>query len=201
MIKVCVLTDSPAYRAGITALLREGEGSEIQILDPDEALGGSSSNVFILFYDEIEKFRAKIIDLKVVFLINREEKGDWFLSDHDNGWGLLPYDASAQDLIAVVAAVDRGMAVLPPGELRRTNISDGDGMSQEADLTVETLTDREMDIMQYLGQGHQNKQIALALGISENTVKFHVASIFSKLGVSNRTEAVRVGNKHGLISL
>jgi DNA-binding NarL/FixJ family response regulator len=93
------------------------------------------------------------------------------------------------------------MAVLPPGELRRTNISDGDGMSQEADLTVETLTDREMDIMQYLGQGHQNKQIALALGISENTVKFHVASIFSKLGVSNRTEAVRVGNKHGLISL
>jgi DNA-binding NarL/FixJ family response regulator len=201
MVKVCILTESPTYRAGITALLREGAGLGIQVLAPDAVDGADPTVVYIVFFDEIEKFRAEIIDKKVVLVINRKEKGNWFLQDQEYGWGLLPYDSPAEDLIAIIIVVNLGMVVLPVGELRRVMAKDDSGAEQEIDGMIENLTGREMDIMQLLGQGYQNKQIALSLGISENTVKFHVSSIFSKLGVSNRTEALRAGNKYGLIGL
>jgi DNA-binding NarL/FixJ family response regulator len=52
-----------------------------------------------------------------------------------------------------------------------------------------------------LAKGLANKQIAIALGISEHTVKFHVSSIYTKLNVTNRTEAVRAGLRGGWIAL
>jgi DNA-binding NarL/FixJ family response regulator len=64
-----------------------------------------------------------------------------------------------------------------------------------------TLTDRESQVLQHLARGLANKQIALALSISEHTVKFHVSAIYAKLGASNRTEAVRAGVRRGLIIL
>jgi DNA-binding CsgD family transcriptional regulator len=66
---------------------------------------------------------------------------------------------------------------------------------------VERLTARERDVLELVGFGHSNKTIALRLGISEHTVKFHLASIFGKLGVSNRTEAVRRGVRAGLVQI
>ena len=56
-------------------------------------------------------------------------------------------------------------------------------------------------MLQHLAQGLANKQIGLALGISEHTVKFHVASIYGKLGAANRAEAVRLGVQNGLVAL
>ncbi len=56
-------------------------------------------------------------------------------------------------------------------------------------------------MLQLLAHGLANKQIALALGISEHTVKFHISSIYTKLGASNRTEAVRLGMQRGLVVL
>jgi len=55
--------------------------------------------------------------------------------------------------------------------------------------------------LQLLARGLSNKQIALQLGISEHTVKFHVSSIYTRLGVSSRTEAVRLGVQQGLVVL
>jgi len=55
--------------------------------------------------------------------------------------------------------------------------------------------------LQLLAHGLANKQIAIRLGISEHTVKFHISSIYAKLGVTNRTEAVRVGVQRGLVFL
>jgi DNA-binding NarL/FixJ family response regulator len=69
------------------------------------------------------------------------------------------------------------------------------------DLKVEALTEREAQVLQKLAQGMANKQIAAALGISEHTVKFHVSAIYSKLGATNRTEAVRIGVRQGMIIL
>jgi NarL family two-component system response regulator YdfI len=66
---------------------------------------------------------------------------------------------------------------------------------------VEPLTARETEVLQHLAQGLANKQIAALLSISEHTVKFHVSSIYSKLGAANRTEAVRIGARRGLILL
>ena len=69
------------------------------------------------------------------------------------------------------------------------------------DWIAQPLTRREIEVLQLLGEGLPNKSIAERLGISDQTVKFHVASLSAKLGASNRTDAVRLGLRRGLISL
>jgi DNA-binding CsgD family transcriptional regulator len=66
---------------------------------------------------------------------------------------------------------------------------------------VESLTAREREVLELLAEGLPNKAIGARLGISDQTVKFHVASIYGKLAASNRTEAVRKGVRLGLITL
>ena len=73
--------------------------------------------------------------------------------------------------------------------------------SDDGGLVVESLTPREREVLELLADGLPNKQIALRLGMSPETVKFHVAQISGKLGVSNRTEAVRVAIRRGLLSI
>lgn len=65
----------------------------------------------------------------------------------------------------------------------------------------ESLTHREQDVLELLAEGLPNKAIAAQLGISDQTVKFHVASISAKLGATNRTEAVRIALRRGLLTL
>ena len=66
---------------------------------------------------------------------------------------------------------------------------------------VEPITPRELEVLELLAEGLSNKGIAARLGISDQTVKFHVAAISSKLGAHNRTEAVRQALRRGLITL
>jgi DNA-binding NarL/FixJ family response regulator len=78
------------------------------------------------------------------------------------------------------------------------------GGSNDTDEDVrgaEPLTARELDVLQLLAEGLPNKAIALRLGISDQTVKFHVASIYGKLSAANRTEAVRLAIRRGLITI
>ena len=65
----------------------------------------------------------------------------------------------------------------------------------------EALTDREHEVLRLLAQGRPNKEIAALLAISERTVKFHVSAILSKLGATNRTEAVTLAVQRGLVEL
>jgi two-component system, NarL family, response regulator LiaR len=66
---------------------------------------------------------------------------------------------------------------------------------------IETLTERELEVLRLLAQGMPNKEIATHLVISERTAKFHVSSIMGKLGATNRTEAVSLAAQRGLITL
>jgi DNA-binding NarL/FixJ family response regulator len=66
---------------------------------------------------------------------------------------------------------------------------------------AEPLTPREREVLELLAEGLPNKAIAAELGISDQTVKFHVASISAKLGAANRTEAVRLALRRGLVTL
>jgi DNA-binding NarL/FixJ family response regulator len=68
-------------------------------------------------------------------------------------------------------------------------------------LPAEPLTAREIEVLGQLVEGLSNKTIALRLGISDQTVKFHVASICGKLGAVNRTDAVRRAIRRGLVSV
>ena len=69
------------------------------------------------------------------------------------------------------------------------------------DTPQEALTPREIEVVELLAEGLPNKAIAARLGISDQTVKFHVASIYGKLGAANRTDAVRRAARRGLIAL
>ena len=79
-----------------------------------------------------------------------------------------------------------------------------DGSSPDqppGDLPVEHLTPRELQVLALLAEGLSNRGIAARLHISDQTVKFHVASIMGKLGTGNRVETVRLAVRRGLISL
>ena len=74
-------------------------------------------------------------------------------------------------------------------------------LGDDADWIDDALTARELDVLALLAEGLPNKTIAGRLEISDQTVKFHIASILSKLGASNRTEAVRRALRRGLVDL
>lgn len=116
-------------------------------------------------------------------------------------WGVLPLDASEDELAAALRALVEGLWVGAPaltqGLFNRVTI----GELGDADLTVQALTGREREVLQLAAQGLANKQIAVALGISEHTVKFHLSSLYAKLAVTSRTEAIRAGARRGWVTL
>jgi DNA-binding NarL/FixJ family response regulator len=74
-------------------------------------------------------------------------------------------------------------------------------LARDRDLPVEPLTQREIDVVELLVEGLSNKVIARRLGISDQTVKFHVAALCGKLGAANRTDAVRRAIRRGLVAV
>lgn len=112
------------------------------------------------------------------------------------GWGIVGLDTTAAELDAVVRAVANGLVVLPPQMAHQLL-----GLRTEVEEQPEPLTARERGVLDLLSQGLPNKLIAQRLQISEHTVKFHISSIYTKLGVSNRTEAISRGARRGLITL
>jgi DNA-binding NarL/FixJ family response regulator len=87
-----------------------------------------------------------------------------------------------------------GILLASKGRLKPARVHDEDALA-------EPLTPREVDVLELLAEGLPNKAIADRLQISDQTVKFHVASISSKLGAANRTDAVRRAVRRGLITL
>jgi DNA-binding NarL/FixJ family response regulator len=116
-------------------------------------------------------------------------------------WGVLSLDASPEELSAAVRALGEGLCTGSPALLgslleRRPALALSDG-----DPVVDPLTAREREVLQLAAEGLANKQIALSLGISEHTVKFHLSSLYTKLGVTSRTEAIRAGARRGWVVL
>lgn len=114
-------------------------------------------------------------------------------------WGAISINASEDELAAALHALTEGLWVGTPA-LMRELLSRKPIPLDEAS-TGEPLTAREIEVLQLTAQGLPNKQIALTLGISEHTIKFHLSSLYAKLGVTSRTEAVRAGARRGLVVL
>jgi DNA-binding NarL/FixJ family response regulator len=92
------------------------------------------------------------------------------------------------------AGLDTDVIVSAPDEAYRPAVASDD-------VLEEALTHRELEVLDLLAEGLPNKGIAERLGISDQTVKFHIASIMGKLGASNRVETVRRAVRRGLLSL
>ena len=104
--------------------------------------------------------------------------------------GILLTETNAQQLIAALHAASSGLKFLQPLKKSASSL-----------LLFETLTQRELEILRLIADGEGNKSIASLLNISQHTVKFHISSIFEKLNVSSRTEAIKAGISRGLISI
>ncbi len=87
------------------------------------------------------------------------------------------------------------------GDRVRASPRQADRLQADEPLIAESLTPREIEVLDLLADGLSNKAIARRLGISDQTVKFHVSSLCGKLGASNRTGAVRRAVRRGLITL
>jgi DNA-binding NarL/FixJ family response regulator len=114
---------------------------------------------------------------------------------------VLPRNMSQGAIIAAVEAVGVGLTVLLPEGLDTLLRESSASHRAVSPPLVEALTPREIEVLGMMVEGWGNKEISTRLGISEHTVKFHVASIMGKLNASSRTEAVTSGIRHGLIML
>jgi DNA-binding NarL/FixJ family response regulator len=136
--------------------------------------------------------------LPAVVLLGDEPASAWATRALRNGArGALPRTATADQIIAAVMAVAAGLTVREASEASAT-------LHTRAPLPQQThpmLTAREVEILGLLAEGLGNKTIAVRLGISEHTVKTHVTSVFAKLEVSTRAEAVATAIRLGLIML
>jgi DNA-binding NarL/FixJ family response regulator len=113
------------------------------------------------------------------------------------GWACLARDADSDQLDLAVRSAEAGLVLLD----LPLAVSSLSAPSTVGVATSEPLTARELQVLQLVAQGLPNKGIARRLGISENTAKFHVASLCGKLGASSRTEAVTLAARRGLILL
>lgn len=210
MIRVGLLSPTLAVRVGLRALL-EAE-SQIDVVfegaSVDDLSGDSLAlDVLILTSDIL-----LTLDPESLFIDTQPDTAVLLLGDDTEtmrvlpefglrAWGVLLPEFSQEELLAAVQALFEGLIVGEPSvmvSLFEAPIVVGE---RTLDELVEVLTEREQEVLQLLAQGLANKQIAAQLGISAHTVKFHISSIYGKLGATNRTDAVRIGLQVGLILL
>ena len=102
--------------------------------------------------------------------------------------------------VASIRAVHQGLLVLDGPFARRLRFT-GETPSFGGEVQRETLTPRELQVLEQIAEGLPNKAIAAELGISEHTVKFHVGSLLEKLGADSRAEAVMVATRRGVLRI
>jgi len=111
-----------------------------------------------------------------------------------NASGYIVKSSSPDEIKAAIKTILAGDIYTPPG----INLDDVGGNHGESDiaLKINSLTPSQLKILIEIGKGKLNKQIAYDLGISEGTVKAHITSVFKRLGINNRTQAVLITQQH-----
>ena len=218
MIRVLVLAASPVVRAGLQALLAGQRAFHVAARPFDPAalaadVDACNPDVAVVALDASDDdfdLSAAIPDARraPAFVYLRDSASERWMADavRMGARAVLPHDVSAQELVAAISAAAAGLTVL---HLDRAHVGDrqtalallGGRPAPDQDQRVSPLTSREIEVLQMLAGGVGNKTIARRLGISMHTVKYHVASIMSKLHASSRTEAVTTGVRQGLILL
>ena len=210
MICVAVVAPAMAVRLGLRALLSDDERVEV-IADSATLLDLTplppETDVLVLespqvARSDLENALRSANTPAILFLVQGEPLPAQLMDSLPaRSWGVLSLDATAEELLAAIGALHEGLLAGAPELMKPLLFHLPDSERLAAEPMLESLTGRENEVLQLLAQGLANKQIALALGISEHTVKFHISAIYGKLGATNRTEAVRLGVLRGLVVL
>ena len=210
MIRVMIVAASPLARAGLGNLLtaRDVEvvasGGSIEALT--ELLSNAAPDVVLIDAsgESIEPRLASIVasglpsDLGVLILADSIPPAALSDALREGIRGVLPADILPDQLAAALRAVASGLLVVHPANAAEA-LPVGSAPPPAIEEMGESLTRREIEVLQMLAGGLSNKAIGARLNISEHTVKFHVASILGKLGAASRTEAVALAIRRGLV--
>ena len=203
-IRVLIADDYPAVRAGLVAVLAQ---------EPDLDIVGEAENgdQAVTIYRELKPdvvlmdLRMPLVDgvnairqitaefpaARILALTTYEGDGDIKRALEAGARGYMLKDMLLSDVIAAVRAVQRGERVIPPAVAARL-----------AEFTDQPdLTEREREVLTLAARGLSNKEIAKAIGRTDETAKIHLKNIFAKLNVTDRTEAVTNAMARGLIRL
>jgi len=216
-IRVLVAAAQPIVRAGLEALVASNPALLVVGTAPGAANGALDK--------AIETFRPDVVLLELevsdgdpparlldgdefapalVVLVD-DPRGTWAAEALRAGVrAVLPREVGAVEIVAAVEGAAAGLIVLHPGALAMLLPllpTPARTLSPSPSMPPVALTPREVEVLGMMAEGLGNKTIAHKLGISEHTVKFHIGSIFSKLGAASRTEAVTLGARQGLIML
>ena len=199
MIRVYILAPTPMARTGLRAIVEENGARVVGDGDGSAMPDLTEVDVVLVNGDELLEEVADAVTeggARTLVVIAEDDRSIRTLQELSlRGWGILTPDAAPEELEAAVAAVARGLIVLPRSLTERVL------HSTAAEDLDEPLTNREREVLELLAQGLSNKLIAQRLHISEHTVKFHISSLYAKLRVSGRAEAVSRGARYGLLSL
>jgi two-component system, NarL family, response regulator len=201
-IRILIVDDHPVVRAGLTSMLATQPGLEVvgSASSGEEALAkiGETAPDLILLdlrmpgMDGLSTLRAlskRGAAPKAIVLTSFETDEDIYRAVQAGARGYLLKNTQQQEIVEAIRTVHVGKRHLPPRIAAR--LADR--------MTRSNLTARELEILEMLAKGLTNKQIGLALGISDNTARNHVNSIIEKLEVADRTEAATAAIEQGII--
>jgi DNA-binding NarL/FixJ family response regulator len=203
-ISVLIVDDHPAVRAGLAAVIvaendmvvagqaDSGEWAVALYRDhrPDVVLMDLRMPV-LGGVEATRRILAEFSEARVLALTTYQGDADIAKALDAGARGYLLKHMLMTEVVAAIRAVSRGEWVIPPAVaagLARHHASD-------------RLTARELEVVELMSQGLSNKEIAAAIGRTDETVKIHLKSVFAKLKVTTRTEAVRVALNRGFVHL
>lgn len=141
--------------------------------------------------EAVRRIRARFPDAKVIILTTYDTDEDIQLALKAGAKAYVLKDISADSLVACIRDVLAGKIYLAPAAAAKL----------AAGVSRVQLTPRELSTLRLMADGKANKEIAVELGIGERTVKSHLGRLFEKLGVTSRTEAIKIAMQRGLVRL
>jgi two-component system, NarL family, response regulator YdfI len=222
-IRVAIVAGGAIVRSGLAAMLVAqpeivvvGSASDLTELarevdrwSPDVILLDSGNLTLAAAWEQLTAMQDLQARSIPIVIIDDCDRVDLSLATRAGVRGILATTSTEAEIVAALSAVALGLIVFAPEAIELFDSPKamlrererGFGAGSIGDNSESSLTPREIEVLVRLGSGLGNKAIAQALQISEHTVKFHISSIFQKLGVSSRTEAVAMGIRLGLILL
>jgi DNA-binding NarL/FixJ family response regulator len=203
-IRVMTVDDHPIFRDGLAAMLSVHEDFELvaeardgaeaiemfRVHKPDVTLMDLSMPR-MSGADAIERIVAEFPEARIIAVTTFQGDADVHRALEAGARGYLIKDVLRHDVVQAIRAVHKGEKVVPAAVAQTL---------AEYTPRVE-LTERELEVLAHMVNGLSNKQIASAIGRTEATAKAHILNIFEKLGASDRTEAVTIALRRGIIHL
>ena len=141
--------------------------------------------------DTLIAIRGEFHDARIIMLSSSDSDGEIQRALRAGASAYVLKSMPQDELLAIIRSVHAGKKQVPPAVAARLAEHLGD----------EDLTARELDVLRLIRDGYKNKQIADKLFISENTVNFHIKNLVGKLGANDRTQAVMIAVRRGLLQI